>query len=162
MPPGKAGGLFGERLGSCSRRCSRQLLLHCSTFAHPWARTSCIHAVVKGADNTVIRLKAADFLLLPPSRGNVGMGGKCVSLCPPFTLRPPPSPSPFQGEGNTFLRPSHRACPRESGGQTSVSPPAEPGGYLCELSTARIITVAVGFCVPLSPSALFARRQLIR
>jgi hypothetical protein len=26
--------------------CSRQLLLHCSTFAHPWARTSCIPAVV--------------------------------------------------------------------------------------------------------------------
>src|SRR4030067_1778860 len=102
MPPGKAGGLFGERLGNCSRRCSRQLLLHCSTFAHPWARTSCIHAVVKGADNTVIRLKAAEFLLLPPSRGKVGMGVKCVSLCPPFTLPlcplrtplpPPPHPA---------------------------------------------------------------------
>src|SRR4030067_238809 len=87
MTPGKAGGLFGERLGNCSLRCSRQLLLHCSTFAHPWARPSstvapgtvlpppslesCIHAVVKGADQTVRRLP----------------GGGCCS------------PSPFQGEG---------------------------------------------------------------
>ena len=68
------------------------------------------------------------FFLLPPSRGKVGMGVKCVGLCPPFTLRPPTSPSPFQGEGNTFLRPSHRACPRESGGQTWVGPPGRAGG----------------------------------
>src|SRR4030067_1412920 len=68
---GKAGGFSCKRLGNCSRRCSRQLLLHCSTFAHPWARTSCIHAVVKGADQTVRRLP----------------GGGCCS------------PSPFPGEG---------------------------------------------------------------
>ena len=27
-----------EVLGNCSLRCSRQLLLHCSTFARPWSR----------------------------------------------------------------------------------------------------------------------------
>src|SRR4030065_277308 len=69
----------------------------------PPSMESCIHAVVKGADNTVSRLKAADFLLLPPSRGKVGVGVSCVSLCPPFTLRPPPSPSPPpRGGGNIF------------------------------------------------------------
>ena len=88
---------------------------------------SCIHAVVKGADNTVSRLKAADFFLLPPLKGEGWDGGELLSLCQPLTLRPPPSPSPFQGEGNTF-------CDRRIG-QTSVSPPAEPGAYHCELKT---------------------------
>src|SRR4030067_2053796 len=112
MTPEKTGGLFGERLGNCSRRCSRQLLLHCSTFAHPWARTYCIHAVVKGADNTVSRLKAADFLLLPPSRGKVGMGVKCVNLCPPFTLRtPPPPPPPPPAGGRLFFLSPERNTP---------------------------------------------------
>ena len=37
-------------LGFGILRRSRQLLLHCSTFAHPWARTSCIHAVVRRND----------------------------------------------------------------------------------------------------------------
>src|SRR4030066_980347 len=55
---GKAGGLFGERLGNRSRRCP----------------TSCIHAVVKGASNTVIRLKAA-HITPSPFQGEGGDGG---------------------------------------------------------------------------------------
>jgi len=55
--------------------------------------------------------------------------------------RPPhPHPRPpLEGEGMShqdgliWARPPHRACPRVSGGQTSVSPPAEPGAYLSEL-----------------------------
>ncbi len=33
-------------LGNCSRRCSRPLAPGAGYLAHPWARTSCIHAVV--------------------------------------------------------------------------------------------------------------------
>ena len=49
----------------CSTSCvhavvlhSRQLLLHCSTFARPWARTSCIHAVVRRGDEQYFKLPA--------------------------------------------------------------------------------------------------------
>src|SRR3990172_5324406 len=108
MTPGKAGGLFGERLGNCSLRCSRlpapgavyrphhrgrtssadvpdAAPAQCSRIVPPSpihglvpppSMESCIHAVVKGADNTVSRLKAADFILpLPPHRGGWGGGG---------------------------------------------------------------------------------------
>ena len=59
MTPGKAGGLFGERL--------------------------------KGADNTVSRLKAADFFLLPPGRGGSSVLEHLLPIFPVYT--------PFQGEG---------------------------------------------------------------
>jgi hypothetical protein len=36
--------------GFSIRRRSRQLLLHCSTFAHPWARTAYIHVGVRWND----------------------------------------------------------------------------------------------------------------
>ncbi len=54
----------------------------------------------KAPDNTVSRLKAANFFLLPPSRGKVGMGVQCHASSRGLGTAPPPSPSPFQGEGN--------------------------------------------------------------
>src|SRR4030042_1681042 len=41
-------------LDSGSELRSRQLLLHCSTFAHPWARTSSVHGVVLEGEGITI------------------------------------------------------------------------------------------------------------
>src|SRR4030067_1843847 len=102
MIPGEAGGLFGERLGNCSLRCSRQLLLHCSTFAHPWVRTSSIHGVVhlcsrRRRHTTVSCLKAADFSSFPLQGGRLGWGGNASAYARRSRFDPPPSPSPYTG-----------------------------------------------------------------
>src|SRR4030066_934438 len=62
-------------LDSGSELRSRQLLLHCSTFAHPWARTSSIPAI------------APALLYLPPSMAVAGVvpggeGMKATSRAP--------------------------------------------------------------------------------
>ena len=52
----------------------------------------------KAPDNTVSRLKAANFFLLPPSRGKVGMGVRCQASSlglGGLGTAPPPAPSPF-------------------------------------------------------------------
>ena len=88
---------------------------------------------LKGATNTVSRLEAADFFLLPPSRGKVGMGVRCVSLCPPFTLRPPTLALPLtRGREILFATVAQSLPPRRRGSNLGESP-AEPGVYHCEL-----------------------------
>src|SRR4030067_1126622 len=88
--PGKVGGLSGERLGNCSRRCPTSCIhavvgnrsRHCPTSSAavpdaalpPPSMESCIHAVVKGASNTVSRLKAA-HITPSPFQGEGGDGG---------------------------------------------------------------------------------------
>ena len=57
---------------------------------------------LKGVNHTVSRLKAADFLLLPPFRGKVGMGVSGDGSCRPWTLHPLPRPPPFRGRGICF------------------------------------------------------------
>src|SRR4030065_2193907 len=79
MTPGKAVGLFGEPLGTRSRRCP----------------TSCIHAVVKGASNTVSRLKAAHITPSPFQReggdgGALREHGHAHRHCTPTLALPPP------------------------------------------------------------------------
>src|SRR4030067_749311 len=90
----KAGGLCCERLGNCSLRCSRQLLLHCSTFAHPWARTSCIHAVVKGAMENREPPEGGTHHSFPLKGGRWGWGGNVSACASASALHPPPPPPP--------------------------------------------------------------------
>ena len=71
--------------GNCSMRCSRQLLLHCSTFARPWARTSCVSAAVPDAALTphipVGRMQSCFTLTPPVTSGILPSRDTCTSLC---------------------------------------------------------------------------------
>src|SRR4030066_1162967 len=105
MPPGKAGGLFGERLGNCSLRCSTSSAAVPDAALPPPSMESCIHAVVQGANNTVRRLKAADFFSFPLEGGRWGWG--CVVTVGNTGRRsttPPPPPPPPRGGGGGGVR----------------------------------------------------------
>src|SRR4030065_1568362 len=119
----KAGGLCCERLGNCSLRCSRQLLLHCSTFARPWARPSCIHAVVKGAMENREPPEGGTHHSFPLKWGRSGWGAtyprahrhrRCT---PTLTL-------PWKGEGT---------CSTAGTVETVLGPPRGPGGVFVGL-----------------------------
>ena len=85
---------------------------------------------LKGADKTVSRPRRQRFLL--PLQGE-GWDGGGVALC---VSAPPPKPIPTPTlplKGRELQQSSPSAHDRRIG-QTLVSPPAEPGVYLTELS----------------------------
>jgi len=120
--------------GNCSLRCSRPPVPDAVYLVHPWTRTSsatvpdaalpppsmesCIHAVVKGASNTVSRLKAAHI-----------------------------TPSPFQGEGGDggVMREhghAHRHCT-----PTLALPLKGGGSEVCRLQVAHGVIRAFDDCM---------------
>jgi len=133
---------------ACPRRGSRQLLLHCSTFAHPWTRTASIPGGVsfsrgeKGPRNcrcalfTVLLSKAFRYRAIKPGRNPLACSRFCThpSMPSSYTVRNERNPRCNGWRSAARVTSGHSEAAQVSIHERSVAPAA---GYFLVLVNPR-------------------------